>query len=407
VSQLETSDHVIVVGAGLSGWRFVEWLRVQGFQGEITLVGEEAHAPYDRPPLSKQVLAGKWEVAKATLASPEVLGASDAVLRLGVRATSLDAARTSVTLSDDSLVEGTHVVIATGSRARPLSYPGVGPLPTLRSHDDVQALLSTLDTLAPGSVVVVIGGGFVGAEMATSLKYRGLVPIVLEVAARPLLSVVGEQASTWLAPLASDAGIELRVQQVVADVLKEDERYQVVFEDGSRLAASLVVAAIGSTLDVGWLEGSGLTLDNGVVVDDNLQGAHHVAAIGDVARFRWHSTVGEELVRIEHWQVAADHAAHLAHFWMTGETPTPMIPYFWSDQYGKKIQMLGHPHPDDDVHRVSGSPEEGKWLALYTRGDVVTGVIALSQPRGLMLAKPFLEATTTLDDALASAPWET
>jgi NADPH-dependent 2,4-dienoyl-CoA reductase/sulfur reductase-like enzyme len=405
VSQLLPTDDVTVVGAGLAGWRFVESLRTEGFEGHITLVGEEIHAPYDRPPLSKQVLSGKWDVTKATLASPAQLDESGVTLRLGVRATQLDVAETSVALADGTSVVGTHVVLAIGTTARSLSFPTIGPLPTLRNHDDVLRLTSTLDALAPESVVVVIGGGFVGAEAATSLQSRGFTPVVLEAAERPLLSVLGERVSTWLEPLGRNAGIDVRTNQTVDDVIELNDGFVVELQDGSRIAAGAVLAAVGSSLDVAWLEDSGLTLDDGVVVDQNLQAAPRVGAIGDVARFRWSSPVDEELVRIEHWQVATDHAAHLAHFWMTGETPAPMVPYFWSDQYGKKIQLLGHPHPDDDVDIVSGSTEDAKWLALYSRGGVVTGAVALSQPRWLMLAKPLLDRKTLLEEALESTPW--
>jgi len=406
VSQLLPTDHVTVVGAGVAGWRFVESLRREGFEGDITLVGEEPHAPYDRPPLSKQVLSGKWDVTKATLATPELLDEAGVTLRLGVRATKLDVATTTVDLSDGSSVTGTHVVLAIGTRARALSVPSGESLPTLRNHDDVTRLTATLDSLDQGSVVVVIGGGFVGAEVATSLKSRGFTPLVLEVADRPLLSVLGEDVSKWLASLGHDAGIEVRTNQKISDVRALRGGFVVELKDGSRVEASAVLAAVGSSLDLAWLEGSGLTLDDGVVVDLDLQAAPRVAAIGDVARFSWTSTVSEELVRIEHWQVATDHAAHLAHYWMSGESPAPMVPYFWSDQYGKKIQMLGHPHPEDDVVRVSGSPEESKWLALYSRDGVVTGFVALSHPRALMLAKPLLERKTLLVEALASTLWE-
>lgn len=405
MSTLLASDHVIVVGAGLAGWRFVESLRREGFEGDVTLVGEEPHAPYDRPPLSKQVMSGKWDLAKATLASPEQLSESGATLRLGVRATELDVATTTVHLSDGSSVVGTHVVVATGSRARQLSFPSTGSLPTLRNHDDAVRLTTVLDALASESVVVVIGGGFVGAEVATSLKTRGLTPVVLEAMERPLIAVVGEQASSWLGALGEDAGVEVRTNQRVSDVREIDDGFIVELSDGSSIEARLVIAAVGSSLDLAWLESSGLILDNGVVVDRDLQADLRVAAIGDVARHRWLGAAGEEVVRIEHWQVATDHAAHLAHFWMTGERSAPMVPYFWSDQYGKKIQMLGHPHPDDDVLIVSGSTEEKKWLALYSRRDVVTGALALSQPRWLMLSKPLLDTRTSLADALTSAPW--
>ena len=301
MSQLTPSDHVVVVGAGLAGWRVVESLRRDGFTGEVTLIGDEPHAPYDRPPLSKQVLSGKWDVAKTTLATSSQLADSAATLRLGVRAIRLDVERTTVELAEGSLVAGTHVILATGARARALHFPAAGELPSLRNHDDVVRLGGVLEGLAPGGVVAVIGGGFVGAEAATSLTARGLRPVVLEAAARPLLGVLGEEVSAWLERLPADAGVELRTNQRLVDVALVEAGYELLFDDGSRLRANAVLAAVGSALDTAWLEGSGLTIDDGVVVDSDLQAAPNVAAIGDVARFRWTSSLGEELVRIEHW----------------------------------------------------------------------------------------------------------
>jgi len=406
VSPLRSSDHVIVVGAGLAGWRFIELLRAEGYDGALTLVGDEHHAPYDRPPLSKQVLSGKWEVDKATLASPQQLAESGATLRLGVRATQLDVEATSVRLADDSLLVGTHVVLATGSRARHLSFASSGALDTLRSRDDLVHLDGVLASLAPESVAAVIGGGFVGAEVATSMKARGLVPVVLEAAERPLIAAVGEEASTWLSPLAANADVELRTSQRLNNVTKNDHGFVLDFEDGTHLKAGAVLAAVGSSLDLEWLANSGLTLDEGVVVDRDLQAAPRVAAIGDVARFVLRSAIGEEPVRVEHWQNATEHAGELAHFWMSGERASHvMVPYFWSDQYGQKIQMIGHPHASDDVVIVSGGLDEGRWLALYSRDGLVSGALSLSHPRHLALARHVLESPTTLDDAIASAPW--
>jgi NADPH-dependent 2,4-dienoyl-CoA reductase/sulfur reductase-like enzyme len=405
VSSLQKSDHVVVVGAGLAGWRFVEALRREGFTGELTLIGEEVHPPYDRPPLSKQILSGKWELEKAILAKPEQLEAANVQLMLGIQAVGIDVSSHSVQLSDGSAVQGTHLVIATGTRARPLAFDSSGSLPTLRNHEDVAEFSETIDRLGEGDVVVIIGGGFVGAEVATSIKGRGHIPLVLEVAQRPLQSVVGNEVSLWLQSLSSDFGIEVRTNQHIVDVSSTSPGYVVTFDDGSSLEAGAVFAAVGSALDLDWLAQSGLTIDNGIVVDRDLQAAPGVGAIGDVARFTWIGPAGEELSRMEHWQVAIDHALHLAHFWMTGESLPPMIPYFWSDQYGKKIQMLGNPRASDEVTMVSGAIDEGKWTALYSRAGIVTGVVALSQPRALMLSKVLLEETTTLEHALVRTPW--
>jgi NADPH-dependent 2,4-dienoyl-CoA reductase/sulfur reductase-like enzyme len=403
---LHPSDHVVIVGAGFGGWRLVEALRRDGYDGAITLLGEETYAPYDRPPLSKHVLAGKWDVERATLATPERLAASNVTLRLGVRAIGLDIESNTVELEDGSRIDGTHIVIATGTRARRLPFSADDDILTLRNRDDELRMRHELERLDEGSVVAVIGGGFIGAEVATQLKSRGFVPIVLEAALRPLIGVLGPDGSSWLERLAADAQIELRNDQRIRDVERDADEFVIRFDDVDELRAALVVVGAGALPNFEWLEGSGLTLDNGVVVDENLLARERIAAIGDVARFSWPNIMGEELVRIEHWEVANVHANALAHYWMTGEGAAAlMVPYFWSDQYGKKIQMLGHARPDDDVVRVSGSPEEGKWLALYSRGGVVTGIVTLSQPRALMLSKHLLESPSTLEGALSDAPW--
>jgi NADPH-dependent 2,4-dienoyl-CoA reductase/sulfur reductase-like enzyme len=406
VNLLQPSDHVVVVGAGVAGWRFVEALRREGYEGAITLAGDEPHAPYDRPPLSKQVLSGKWELDQTLLATPELLERLEVTLRLGVRATGLDVASTTVRFADGSSIAGTHVVIATGARARLLPFSAVARLHTVRTRDDVARLNGDLASLAPRSVVGVIGGGFIGAEVATALQQRGFVPVVLEAAERPLVNVLGPEVSSWLVGLPASAGIELRNDQRISDVLEVDGCFTVTFADGSELSAGVVVVGAGAVVNDEWLATSGVVLENGVVVDEHLQASDRIAAIGDVARFSWRSVTGTEPVRIEHWQVATDHAHELARYWTRGEeTQDLVVPYFWSDQYGKKIQLLGHPHPSDDVVRVSGSDEEAKWLALYSRDGVVTGVVTLSQPRGLMLSKTLLEEVTTIEDALLRAPW--
>ena len=406
LSVLESSDHVVIVGAGFGGWRLVEALRREGYDGALTLLGEETHAPYDRPPLSKQVLALKWDVEKATLATPERIADANVDLRLGVRAVGLDVDSSTVHLEDGSSVTGTHIVIATGVRARRVPYSADASVLALRNRDDEVRLRDELERIDSGSVVVIIGGGFIGAEVATQLHGRGFAPVVLEVAMRPLIGVVGDEVSAWLERLASDAGVELRSSQHVTDVVRDGDGFSVVVRDGEALRAALVILGVGAEVNVEWLEESGLVIDNGVVVDANLLATERIAAIGDVARFGWPNVMGEDLVRIEHWEVANMHAQRLAHFWTTGESsPDYMVPYFWSDQYGKKIQMLGHARPDDDVVRVHGSPEEGKWIALFSRVGVVTGIIALAQPRALMLSKHFLERPTTLGHALEEAPW--
>ena len=394
---LTSTDHVVVVGAGLAGWRFIESLRRDGYEGKITLIGDEPYAPYDRPPLSKQVLSGKWEIDKTVLASDEALESANITSIFGVSATSLDVTNHTVTLENGETVSGTHIVIATGTRARRISFSDESLVHTIRNRKDIEGLNALLATVPEGATIAVIGGGFIGAEAATALKARGLTPVVLEALQRPLIGALGDQASQWLLPLASNAEIELRTSQVIRDVSDGS----VVFADGSTLEVAAVVLGVGAEVNTEWLQSSGLVLDGGVVVDEHLLATPTIGALGDVAKFPFKG----ELTRIEHWQVATDHAAALSLHWAKGEKAPDMVPYFWSDQYGKKIQMLGHPHPSDDVVKVAGSDEEGKWLALYSRGGVVTGILSLSQPRWLMVSKVLLDEETTLTRAMELQPW--
>ena len=394
---LTSTDHVVVVGAGLAGWRFIESLRRDGYEGKITLIGDEPYAPYDRPPLSKQVLSGKWEIDKTVLASDEALESANITFIFGVSATSLDVKNHRVTLENGETVSGTHIVIATGTRARRISFSDESLVHTIRNRKDIEGLNAHLATVSEGATVAVIGGGFIGAEAATALKARGLTPVVLEALQRPLIGALGDQASQWLLPLPSNAEIELRTSQVIRDISDGS----VVFADGSSLEVAAVVLGVGAEVNTEWLQSSGLVLDGGVVVDEHLLATPTIGALGDVAKFPFKG----ELTRIEHWQVATDHAAALSLHWAKGEKAPDMVPYFWSDQYGKKIQMLGHPHPSDDVVKVAGSDEEGKWLALYSRGGVVTGILSLSQPRWLMVSKVLLDEETTLTRAMELQPW--
>lgn len=406
MSVLDPSDHVVVVGAGLGGWRLCESLRGDGFTGAITLIGEEPDAPYDRPPLSKQVMSGKWGPERITLATDELLARAAVDARLGVAAVGLDVAGNTVRLQDGSSVSGTHVVVATGSRARRLPFAADARLHVVRRRSDVVGLLADVARLDPGDAVAIIGGGFIGAEVATALSSRGLAPVVLEGAPRPLFGVLGPEVSQWLEGLAGDAGVDLRCDVHVNDVVEAPGgALRVELADGV-VEAPVVVVGAGALPNVEWLADSGLTIDNGVVVDENLLASARVGAIGDAARFSWRSVAGVELVRIEHWQIAADHAAHLARYWTSGRAPTALlVPYFWSDQYGQKVQMIGHARPDDAVTRASGDPAARRWVALYHREGLVTGVVALNHPRALVLSRHLLEAPTALEDALARAPW--
>jgi NADPH-dependent 2,4-dienoyl-CoA reductase/sulfur reductase-like enzyme len=406
------SDGVaVVVGASLSGWRAVETLRAEGFHGAITLVGQELHLPYDRPPLSKQVLAGIWPPEKAVLADRKRSSELRVHEVLGRRAVGLDVTGRKVELDDGTVVAGDALVLATG--ATPRQLPGTEGLResdglfTLRTLDDALALRAAL-TAVESCRVVVIGAGFIGAEVASTCTGLGCRVTVLEAMAIPLSNVLGPLIGTHCASLHAAHGVDLRTGVGVADVRRAEGRGLVVeLEDGAVVDGDVVVVGIGVSPAVAWLKDSGLTLDNGVVCDDRLFAADGVVAAGDMARWTWRHDGNAEQIRIEHWQVAAEAGVAAARSLLAGRddaVPFAPVPYFWSDQFGIRFQVLGNPGGNDEVEIVDGSFAEGKFVALFGRAGRLRAVMAIGRPRQLMGFRPLLEAGSSWDAALAHTP---
>ena len=410
MAALDTEGSVIVVGASLAGWRATETLRAEGFGGTISLVGEELHLPYDRPPLSKQILAGTWPPEKAVLADRKRSSELGVTEVLGHRAISLDAAARSVELDDGTVLSADGVLIATG--AAPRHLPGtesLGPadgLFTLRTLDDSLALRHAL-TAGDGARVVVVGAGFIGAEVASTCATLGCQVTVLEAMDIPLANVLGPEVGTHCGSLHTAHGVTLRTGVGVSAVRRADGAPGLTIElaDGEVLTADVVVVGIGVVPSVEWLAGSGLTVGNGVECDASLFAADGVVAAGDVARWTWRHDGGEEQIRIEHWQLAAEMGVAAARSLLAGPDAAPFnpIPYFWSDQYGIRFQVLGNPGGTDEMVVVEGSFDEGKFVALYGRAGRLRAVMAIGKPRQLMGYRPLLEAGTSWDDALAHA----
>jgi 3-phenylpropionate/trans-cinnamate dioxygenase ferredoxin reductase subunit len=409
---LASDGAVVVVGASLAGWRAVETLRAEGFEGAITLVGDELHLPYDRPPLSKQVLAGTWPPEKAVLADRKRSSALHVHEVLGHRAVRLDVEGRQVEIDDGTLLKGDAVVLTTGAHPRRLSgTEGLGPqdgLFTLRTLDDSLALRAAL-TARQSSRVVVVGAGFIGAEVASTSAAMGCRVTVLEALEIPLANVLGPEIGRHCGSLHAAHGVDLRTGAGVAGIRRADDPpggLVVTLSGGDVVDADVVVVGIGVVPAAGWLEGSGLAVENGVVCDDRLFAADGIVAAGDIARWLWRHDGLEELVRIEHWQVAAEAGVAAARSLQAGRAeaaPFTPVPYFWSDQFGIRFQVLGHPGGNDEVVIVGGSLEEGKFVALFGRAGRLRAVMAIGKPRQLMGFRPLLEAGTSWDDALAHA----
>ncbi len=402
---LPADGSVTVVGASLAGLRAVETLRAEGFAGGITLVGEELHLPYDRPPLSKQVLAGTWPPEKAVLADRHRLGELGTDQRFGQRAVALDAEACRVTLADGSVLESDAVIVATG--ARPRALPGTDGVPhvhVLRTLDDAEAIRHRILAVGPGCRVVVVGAGFIGSEVASTANDLGCTVHVLEAMATPLAPALGEVIGAACATLHGRHGVDLRTGAAVASIAAAGDEVAVSLADGSSIAADLVVVGIGVVPNTEWLDGSGLEVRNGVVCDAGLFAADAVTCAGDLARWSWRRPGGTEESRIEHWQVAADAGFAAARHLLAGRAAAPPfdpVPYFWSDQYGIRIQMLGHPDPADEVAVVAGALDQEKFAACYGRDGHLTGVVAIGMPRQLMGFRPLLAEGASFDQALA------
>ncbi|MEV6567755.1 NAD(P)/FAD-dependent oxidoreductase [Streptomyces kronopolitis] len=371
---------VAVIGASLAGLHAARALRAEGFDGRLVIVGDEQHAPYDRPPLSKDLLTGATGPDQLALADAEEIAELDAEWLLGTEATGLDAGGRTVLLAGGRRLTTDGVVLATG--AAPLRLPGPAPAGahTLRTLDDAQALRAEL-TRGPVRVVV-IGGGFIGAEVASSCAALGHHVTVVEAAPLPLVPQLGDAMATVCAALHADHGVTLRTGTGVARLRSEgaDSRVTgVELADGRLLPAEVVVTGIGVRPRTAWLAGSGLPLDDGVRCDAGcVTPLPRVVAVGDVARVAG--------TRAEHWTSATEQAATAAHNLLARRTVRTHrgVPYFWSDQYGVRIQFAGRRLPGDTPRVLEGSPDDRSFLACYERDGHPTAVLALNRPRPFM-----------------------
>ncbi|MBK1783186.1 NAD(P)/FAD-dependent oxidoreductase [Prauserella cavernicola] len=366
-------EHVVVIGAGLGGVRTAEQLRGAGYEGEISLVGAETHTPYDRPPLSKQVLTGAWTPDRAALRGADALAELNVRTRYGVAAVALHEG--AVELSDGTVLDADVVVVATGAQARTL--PGQpGGVHTLRTLDDSLALQAAL---AGASSLLVVGAGFIGAEVAGGARERGLDVTVLEASVAPCERALGAEVGALCGRLLTDAGVDLRLG---ARLERFVDSGTVELADGDRLSADVVLVGVGAAPALDWLAGTaaGTTLDTtaGLACDaqGRVLGAAGVWAVGDVAA--WEDPVRGGRFRSEHWTSATDQAAIVARAIAGAAPPPPSLPYVWSDQFGMKIQVIGRPELADDVvplqgEGLAGGPVRGT-VAGYFAGQRLVGV---------------------------------
>jgi 3-phenylpropionate/trans-cinnamate dioxygenase ferredoxin reductase subunit len=396
-------DRIVVVGLSLAGLRAVEAFRRLGFAGEIVAVDPEPHDPYDRPPLSKEVLRGDWEPAQAALRRQ---GLDDlGIRRVRAAATGLDLDGREVHLdTGERLVYG-GLLVATGAAPRRLAtQPDLDGVFALRTLDDALAIRAWLES--EPARVVVIGAGFIGSEVAASCRARGLPVTVLEALPQPMVRGLGPALGEICGELHRDHGVDLRVAVSVESIEGDDRVERVRLADGDVVAADVVVVGVGVSPVTGWLEGSGLAVADGIVADETLRAAPGVVVAGDVCRWP-NPRFDGALMRLEHWTNAAEQGMYAAERLLReadGERVEPFapVPFVWSDQYDVKIQSAGWFSGDDEMEIVAGSLEDRRFVALFGRDGRLTGVLGFSEPRLVMQYRRMIAEHASWDEARAA-----
>ncbi len=396
----QRARRLVIVGAGQAGGRMAAQLRKQGWQERILLLGAEADPPYERPPLSKEVLTREADPLVGRLYGPEWYAEQEVELRSGCAVRALDRAGRRVELADGGVEPWDLLVLATGSRARRLSCRGAGlaGVMTLRSAADARALRPAL---RPGAEVVLVGGGFIGLELAASARARGCKVTLLEAQERLLTRALPQRIADHLAARHAREGVALRLGTGVAAFEGQGRVEAVRLSDGQRLAADLVVVGVGALPNVELAEAAGLACDDGIRVDNHCRAAEGIFALGDCSRFddAW---LGRP-VRLESWENAELAPQAAAKAILGRPEPYGGVPWFWTDQYDLNLQLLGLPQPvEREVLR--GDPEGGSFALFGLAGGRVVTAALVNAGRERRPLKQIIERRLTVDPGALADP---
>lgn len=400
-----SSQRVVVVGAGLGGLRAAEGLRAAGYADELVVVGDERHAPYNRPPLSKEALAD--EIVHDRLEFRRRASVDDVVWRLGEEVTAVDLDGRTVTTGDERLTWDA-LVLATGVSARRIPVPGPAPTAAAGRHvvrtlDDAVALR---EALTPGARVVVLGAGFIGCEVAATARKLGCSVCCVALDPYPMVRPLGPMLAAELQRRHEGHGVEFHLGVGVTEIRGAERVAGVVLSDGTVLEADVLVEALGSTCNIGLLQGQGFDLTDGVLADTALRPLREgtpvdgVAVVGDIARFP-HVRFEDAAHRVEHWSVPTDtgkRAGAVLAAYLSGEgyaevvaREWDLLPSFWSDQYEIRMQSYGMPGlADPDGVALLEGDLAGECIVGYHRGDDLVGVVGLGMLRALLAYRPRL-----------------
>jgi 3-phenylpropionate/trans-cinnamate dioxygenase ferredoxin reductase subunit len=386
---------VVIVGASAAGLSTATALRRKGFDGRITLIGDEAGTPYDRPPLSKQFLSGEWSSDRLDLLSPERLTGLGVELALGLRATAVHTDESVIEDSQGEIYPYDDLVIATGLRPRALPATDIDGVHTLRTLGDAELLRSRL---GPGARLVIVGAGFLGLEIAATARLLGADVTVVEPAQQPLADRVGSHVSQRLQRLHDGNGVQLVLGTGVRDFVTDKSSTGpftptggepgdlapvrgVRLTDGRTLAADLVLVAIGGIPCTEWLVDSGLSVDDGLVCDEYCRAAQKVWAAGDVAR--WLHQGLDRHVRLEHRTNATEMGQAVAAGIIGELKPFVPVPFFWTDHYDARVQVAGVITPGSTATVVSGDGDGKSFVSLFHESDRLVAALGWNAPREL------------------------
>ncbi|MFJ5197742.1 NAD(P)/FAD-dependent oxidoreductase [Streptomyces sp. NPDC088394] len=390
--------RIVVVGASAAGLTAAETLRHRGWNGDLTLIGEEPDPPYDRPPLSKQVLTGAWEPERTTLRSLQDLARLEADLRLGQRAAALDVEGHRVRLGNGESIGYDALIIATGVAPRRLPDSELAGVHVLRTLDDALALRA--DLLAQ-SAVVVVGAGFLGTEVAAAARTMNLKVTLVEPEPAPVRRPFGDRIGKLIAELHREHGTNLRCGVPVTRLRGAGGQVTgVELGDGTTLPADVVVLALGSAPATRWLTGSGLRLGDGVLCDALCQAAPGIYAAGDVAS--WHNPHFGTRMRLEHRMNATEQAMAAVGNLLGDAKPFAPVPYFWTDQYDTRIQAYGIFPPGSDLRLVHDTASNSHFTAAYGHHGRVVGVLGWNTPRQLRTLRRLVAERASWTDFTAT-----
>lgn len=394
------TTSVVIVGAGEAGGQAAISLRQGGFEGPVTIIGDEPYIPYERPALSKQFLARELEQERLYLRAEEFYRDKDITLRLNERVASIEPGH-SATLENGEIISASSLVLATGGRVRPLPVPGadLNGVHYLRTINDV---LGFRDALKPGVKIAIVGGGYIGLEVAAVAQKLGCTVTVLEMEHRVLNRVVAVEVSDFYTQVHTEAGVDIRVNVAVTGFDGQDHVRRVLCGDGTTLETDIVIIGIGIIPNIELAESAGLVIDNGIVVNALTQTSEHgVYAVGDCTNHP-NDLLGRRL-RLESVQNALSQGKTAANAILGKDIPYSEVPWFWSDQYDIKLQMVGINDPDDQAV-LRGDPSTRSFSVCYLRDGVLVAINAMNRPKDFIQAKKAITAKLKPNPARLADP---